>query len=80
MSKCDVLQECEKLTSEEMVAAAMEVLRRLFRDAIPQPTAGIATKWGSDEFARGTSPFIIQPATAMSITLKINIHNLASVQ
>jgi len=76
MSKCDVLQECEKLTSEEMAAAAMEVLRRLLGDAIPQPTASIATKWGSDEFARGTSLFITQPSTSMSITLKISAHNL----
>lgn len=31
----------------------MEVLSRLFGDAIPQPTASLVTKWRSDEYARG---------------------------
>ena len=37
------------------MAAAMEVLRRLFGDAIPQPVASMVTRWRSDEYARGGS-------------------------
>ena len=48
-----LVQESERLSTEEMTAAAMEVLRRLFGDSIPEPTASIATKWGSDAYARG---------------------------
>lgn len=48
-----IVQESEKLSTEEMVAAAMEVLRRLFGEAIPKPTASTATKWGSHVYARG---------------------------
>ncbi len=40
-------------STEEVVTAAMEVLRRLFGDAIPQPHASLVTKWRSDEYARG---------------------------
>ena len=65
------------MTSEEMAGAAMEVLSRLFGDAIPQPTASIATKWGSDEFARGVSHIITLPFKAMSIILQINTHHHA---
>ena len=45
-------------STEEVVAAAMEVLRRLFGDAIPQPSASLVTKWRSDEYARGGCPIL----------------------
>ena len=50
-----LLQAAESLSSEEVVAGAMEVLRRLFGDAIPQPIASMVTRWRSDEYARGGS-------------------------
>ena len=52
-----LLQEAETLSTGEVVAAAMDVLRRLFGDAIPQPNASVVTKWRSDEYARGGCPF-----------------------
>ena len=55
-----LVQESERLSTEEMTAAAMEVLRRLFGDSIPEPTASIATKWGSDAYARGKPLSLIQ--------------------
>ena len=48
-----LVQESERLSTEEMTAAALEVLRRLFGESVPEPTASIATKWGSDTYARG---------------------------
>ena len=36
----------------------MEVLRRLFGDAIPQPAASVVTKWRSDAYARGGRPLL----------------------
>lgn len=47
------MQECEERSPEEMTAAAMAVLRRLFGDAIPDPVASTATRWGTDVYARG---------------------------
>lgn len=49
-------QESEKLSDEEMSAAAMEVLRRLFGEDIPQPVSLMTTKWGSDTYSRGAPP------------------------
>ena len=57
---CAAMQECEERASEEMTAAAMAVLRRLFGDAIPDPVASIATRWGSDEYARGEPQSFVQ--------------------
>ena len=57
---CAPMQECEERPSEEMTAAAMAVLRRLFGDAIPDPVASIATRWGSDEYARGKPRSLVQ--------------------
>ena len=38
---------------EEMQEAAMQVLRKLFGDAVPLPTACDASQWVSDEYTRG---------------------------
>ena len=46
-------------STEEVVAAAMEVLKRLFGNAIPQPSASLVTKWRSDEYARGGTSFSV---------------------
>lgn len=47
------LQESEGMSDEEMAAAAMEVLGRLYGEKIPVPVCSLATKWGSDIYARG---------------------------
>lgn len=41
------------MSDEELSAAAMEVLRRMFGADIPEPVSALATKWGSDAFAKG---------------------------
>ena len=41
------------MSDEEMAAAAMEVLGRLYGEKIPVPVCSLATKWGSDIYARG---------------------------
>jgi monoamine oxidase len=53
-SRCIVLhQAAEGATDEELVTAAMHVLERLFGEGIPQPTALVATRWGSEPYSRG---------------------------
>ena len=80
-------QECEERPSEEMTAAAMAVLRRLFGEAIPDPVASIATRWGSDEYARGEPPSLLQrlpasilmPSTAGMCTVYSFQHKAALI-
>lgn len=44
----------ENLPDQEIVASAMNVLRRMFGSAIPAPTAWCATRWASDPFSFGS--------------------------
>ena len=44
----------EKLSDDEIVAAAMRTLRQMYGDDIPEPEAWLITRWGSDPFAYGS--------------------------
>ena len=44
----------EKWADEAVVAAAMNVLRTIYGQSIPDPTGWLITRWGSDPFARGS--------------------------
>ena len=44
----------EEMGDEELVAAAMQVLRTIYSQHIPDPTAWLITRWGSDPFAWGS--------------------------
>ena len=48
-----LIQDSESMSDEEMSAAAMEVLKRLYGEDIPVPVCSRATKWGSDIYSRG---------------------------
>ena len=49
------------MSDEEISEAAMEVLRRMFGPTTPEPVCALATKWGSDAYARGMPPAFGQP-------------------
>lgn len=44
----------QSLPDEEVVADAVRALRRLYGDAVGQPLASWVTRWGDDEFSRGS--------------------------
>ena len=44
----------EGQSDEEITAAAMTVLRTIYGDDIPQPTATRITRWAADPFAGGS--------------------------
>lgn len=51
--------EEEKKESAESVEHALGVLRSIFGEAsVPQPTAFVVTKWGSDPFSRGAYSYV----------------------
>ena len=50
-------REIEVLTDEEIVESAMQTLRILYGDDIPEPTDFQITRWASDPFARGSYSF-----------------------
>lgn len=50
-------REIEALTDEKIVASAMQTLRTLYGDDIPEPTDFQITRWASDPFARGSYSF-----------------------
>ena len=50
-------REIEALTDEQIVESAMETLRILYGDDIPEPTDFQITRWASDPFARGSYSF-----------------------
>ncbi len=50
-------REIEALTDEEIVESAMQTLRILYGDDIPEPTDFQITRWASDPFARGSYSF-----------------------
>lgn len=54
----------EKLSDEEIVAAAMKTLRRMYGEDIPDPKAWLITRWGSDPFALGSYSHAAPGATA----------------
>ncbi|TEY37424.1 hypothetical protein BOTCAL_0519g00030 [Botryotinia calthae] len=44
----------EKTSNEELVAEATTVLQGVFGDHIPMPVESIVTRWGQDQFSRGS--------------------------
>lgn len=50
-------REIEALTDEQIVESAMQTLRTLYGDDIPEPTDFQITRWASDPFARGSYSF-----------------------
>lgn len=38
---------------EDVVASAMDLLRRVYGDSIPDPTVIHVSRWGKDPFSRG---------------------------
>ncbi|KAK9903424.1 hypothetical protein WJX75_005208 [Coccomyxa subellipsoidea] len=56
--------DSESMSDEEMSAAAMEVLKRLYGEDIPVPVCSRATKWGSDIYSRGSYSYVAVGASA----------------
>ena len=50
-------REIEALADEEIVESAMQTLRILYGDDIPEPTDFQITRWASDPFSRGSYSF-----------------------
>jgi len=50
-------REIEAWTDEEIVESAMQTLRTLYGNDIPEPTDFQITRWASDPFARGSYSF-----------------------
>lgn len=50
--------ELEQLDDEALVADAMQTLRVIYGEDIPEPTAWAATRWGQDPFARGAYSYL----------------------
>jgi monoamine oxidase len=48
----------EEQTDEEIIAGAMDALRSIYGDGIPEPDAWLMSRWGSDPLARGAYSFI----------------------
>lgn len=47
----------EALSDQQIVASAMESLRRMFGETIPDPVDSQLTRWASDRFSRGSYSF-----------------------
>jgi lysine-specific histone demethylase 1 len=55
---------CEQMTQEAVVGEIMETLRTLFSDnVVPDPIAFKVTRWGSDQFSRGSYTFLTPGTT-----------------
>jgi monoamine oxidase len=50
----DAAFETEKATNEAIVAEATAVLKTVFGPLVPAPLEAVVTRWGQDEFARGS--------------------------
>jgi monoamine oxidase len=46
--------EIESWSDEQVLAAALSVLRRIYGPDVPQPRGWLVTRWGRDPFARGS--------------------------
>ncbi|WP_150957990.1 flavin monoamine oxidase family protein [Microbacterium testaceum] len=46
-------------SDEEIVASTLVQLRRLYGDAVPEPTSAIVTRWQDDPFSRGSYAFML---------------------
>lgn len=50
-------REIEALSDEAIVASAMETLKTIFGESIPEPTGFQVTRWGQDPYAFGSYSF-----------------------
>ncbi|MBF2028476.1 MAG: FAD-dependent oxidoreductase [Oscillatoriales cyanobacterium C42_A2020_001] len=57
----------ETWTDSETVAAAMQVLRRVYGAAVPDPLKTLVTRWTADPFAQGAYSFIAKGASPKDI-------------
>jgi monoamine oxidase len=51
-------REIEAWSDREQVASALDVLRKLFGNAIPEPTGWQLTRWGSDPYSFGAYSYM----------------------
>ncbi|MBB5205099.1 monoamine oxidase [Inhella inkyongensis] len=56
----------EGLSDAQIVASAMDTLRNLYGDRIPEPESAQITRWASDPFARGAYSFAALGSTPQS--------------
>lgn len=47
-------REIESLTDAQIVAAAMDTLRTIYGESVPEPLDSLITRWGEDPFADGS--------------------------
>nr|WP_255570869.1 FAD-dependent oxidoreductase [Cohnella sp. CFH 77786] len=57
----------EKGSDERVVASAMDVLRTIYGEDIPDPTGWKITRWGTDPFAYGSYSFMAPGASGKDI-------------
>jgi hypothetical protein len=50
----DAAFETEKATNETIIAEATTLLKTVFGSKVPAPLEAVVTRWGQDEFARGS--------------------------
>lgn len=66
----------ESWTDQEIVGDAMDTLRTLYGDAIPQPTDFAITRWSSDPYARGSySCNVVGSTPTMRTNLAASVAN-----
>lgn len=58
----DWARQVERMADDEIVASVLDGLRRIYGEALPEPTGHWITRWGSDPFARGSYSFIARGA------------------
>lgn len=58
MTGGDNAQQIELFSDADVIALAMEDLRRAFGNAIPQPTKHLITRWGQDPFTYGSYSYV----------------------
>nr|WP_045250521.1 NAD(P)/FAD-dependent oxidoreductase [Microbacterium azadirachtae] len=51
-------REIESMDDEDIVDSVVTSLRRMYGDAVPSPVAHWITRWGADEFSRGSYSYI----------------------
>eukprot|EP00878_Enallax_costatus_P019801 GHUV01020904.1.p1 GENE.GHUV01020904.1~~GHUV01020904.1.p1 ORF type:complete len:1234 (+),score=527.47 GHUV01020904.1:96-3797(+) len=51
-------QTAEHTSQSNMVQHTLQALRRVFGESVSEPVASYATKWGSDEFSRGSYSYV----------------------
>ncbi|NJN93924.1 MAG: FAD-dependent oxidoreductase [Anaerolineales bacterium] len=56
-------RQIEKLSDEQIVGAAMNTLRAIYGNDVPDPTASLITRWASDPLAGGSYSYLPPGAT-----------------